>query len=226
MPYRSSRRSSRSRCSRGTGAVAGGEQVDGGQQHLPFALAAARRAARSASQSAAVSRPASVVSASSPTTGTTSETTRRSTFAWSRGQRLGDRPRVGAAAGELVDLVEQAERVDRVAGQPRRHRPERLQRLHVVLADRLGEHVDDRLGAGQRPRRVGVEVVVDRRLVEQEPPGAGADRGVRAEHRPGRVDDGQVAQVVAGEGDVDVGDLAARARRAAAGSSRPRPAAG
>ncbi len=47
---------------------------------------------RSASQSAAVNRPASEVSARSPTTGTTSHTERRRTFAWS--------PAMGPATGQ------------------------------------------------------------------------------------------------------------------------------
>jgi len=82
IPYRSSSRSSRSRASRVT-------LVSRLQNRSTEASSTCRspsgRAAncRSASQSAAVSRPASVVSASRPTIGTTSETTRRSTFAWS-----------------------------------------------------------------------------------------------------------------------------------------------
>ena len=184
IPYRSSSRSSRSRDSR---AIPHSRVVNRSTEasrtvRSPWGSAAS---CRSASQSAAVSRPASVVSASSPTTGTTSETTRRSTLDWSAASGATIGHGSGAAAGELVDLVEQAQRVDRVAGQPRRDRPERLQGLHVVLTDRLGEHVDDRLGAGQRTGGVGVEVVVDRRLGEQEPAGLVADTDVFADDRPG-----------------------------------------
>ena len=85
-----------------------------------------RRAAascRRAAQSALVSRPASPVSASSPTTGTTSETVRASSARLLLGQRPGHRPRVAGAADQGVDLAEHAERVDRAGRQPGGRRP-------------------------------------------------------------------------------------------------------
>ncbi len=197
----------------GHAALAGGEQVDRGEQDGPLALGEggelAQRLAVGGGEPAGLG-------------GLGQEPDDRDDVGDHPAQHLGlvggqrrdDRPRVGAAAGELVDLVEQAEGVDRVAGQPGGDRPEGLEGLHVVLAHGLGEDVDDRLGAGEGAGGVGVEVVVDRRLggaagclvAEQEPAGLVADGGV-GRGQAGRVDDGEVAQVVAGERDVNVCDL-------------------
>ena len=218
------------RCSRGTGAGRGAEQVDRGQQHAQLG----RGSAASCPQRGAVGggEPAGLAGLGEQPDHRhhLGDRTRRSSAACSSASGPATGHGSPAPPTRVSTLPNTPERVDRAADASRADAARNASSAaHVVGADRLGEHVDDGLGARRRlarSRRRCRRRTARWRRSNRTPPRAAPTRRVSVDASPGVSTTVRSRSLLAGQGDVDIRDPGRAARRAAAGSSRRRPAAG